>query len=155
MVALELTLVAVLIVLNGFFAMSEMAIVSSRRMRLAAMAEQGNHGARVALHLFDEPSRFPVGGADRITLVGTLAAAVSGATLAERLGGTLNEVPWIARAARRWPSSSWWSSPSPSCRSCSGNWCPKRIALAFPEIIASRVARPLNLIARRRGRWSC
>ncbi|MFO1237313.1 MAG: hemolysin family protein [Alphaproteobacteria bacterium] len=147
MVALELTLVAVLIVLNGFFAMSEMAIVSSRRMRLAAMAEQGNHGARVALHLFDEPSRFLSAVQIGITLVGTLAAAVSGATLAERLGGTLNEVPWIAPRGET-VAFVLVVIAITFLSVLFGELVPKRIALAFPEIIASRVARPLNLIAK-------
>ena len=147
MIALELLSVAVLIILNGFFAMSELAIVSSRRMRLVAMAEQGHPGAKVALQLFDEPSRFLSAVQIGITLVGTLAAAVSGATLAERLGGVLNRVSWIA----------------PSGETVAfvlvvvaitflsvifGELVPKRIALATPETIASWVARPLNLIAR-------
>jgi putative hemolysin len=146
MIALELTLVAVLIFFNGFFAMSEMAIVSSRRMRLASMAEQGNEGARVALKLFDEPSRFLSAVQIGITLVGTLAAAVSGATLADRLGGFLNAFPLIA----------------PQGETIAfflvvlaitflsvifGELVPKRVAMAYPEIIASRVARPLNFIA--------
>jgi putative hemolysin len=51
MLALQLATVAFLIVLNGFFAMAELAVVSARRPRLAAMAEQGNAGARAALRL--------------------------------------------------------------------------------------------------------
>lgn len=147
MIVLELILVAVLIVFNGFFAMSEMAIVSSRRLRLSSMAEQGNDGARVALQLFDEPSRFLSAVQIGITLVGTLAAAVSGATLAERLGGVLNEFAFIA----------------PNGETVAfvlvviaitflsvifGELVPKRIAMAYPETIASYVARPLNTIAR-------
>ncbi len=147
MIAIELILVAVLIVLNGFFAMSEMAIVSSRRLRLATMAENGSDGARVALKLFDEPSRFLSAVQIGITLVGTLAAAVSGATLAERFGRWLNEFAFI----------------NPRGETTAfilvvvaitflsvvfGELVPKRIALAYPETIASRVARPLNAIAR-------
>lgn len=147
MVAIELLAVAVLIVLNGFFAMSELAIVSSRRMRLLTMAENGNVGAKVALQLFDEPSRFLSAVQIGITLVGTLAAAVSGATLADRFGGVLNEISWIAP-----------NGPTVAfigvvvaitmLSVIFGELVPKRIALAAPERIASIVSRPLNFIAR-------
>lgn len=147
MIALELLLVAVLIVLNGFFAMSEMAIVSSRRMRLASMAEQGNKGARMALTLFDEPSRFLSSVQIGITLVGTLAAAVSGATLAERLGGVLNQYAWIAPNGET-AAFVLVVTAITFLSVIFGELVPKRIALAYPEIIASRVARPLNAIAR-------
>jgi putative hemolysin len=147
MIALELLLVTVLIVLNGFFAMSEMAIVSSRRMRLASMAEQGHAGARTALDLFDEPSRFLSAVQIGITLVGTLAAAVSGATLAERLGNVLNTYPLIA------PNGETFAfvivvALITVAQVIFGELVPKRIALANPEAIASRVAAPLNIIAR-------
>ncbi len=147
MIAFELISVAVLILLNGFFAMSELAIVSSRRLRLVSMADNGNSGAKVALELFDEPSRFLSAVQIGITLVGTLAAAVSGATLAERLGGVLNEIAWI----------------NPQGETVAfiavvmmitvlsvifGELVPKRIALSAPERIASYVARPLNMIAK-------
>jgi putative hemolysin len=147
MIAFELALVAVLIALNGFFAMSEMAIVSSRRLRLATMAEAGNEGAKVALKLFDEPSRFLSAVQVGITLVGVLAAAVSGATLAERLGHELDLIAWV----------------EPNGQTVAlvivvalitvlqvifGELVPKRIALAMPETIAASVARPLNWIAR-------
>ncbi|WAR45458.1 CNNM domain-containing protein [Methylomonas rapida] len=54
----ELGLILLLIALNGVFAMSEMAIVSSRKVRLQQMGERGNHGASKALELAEQPTRF-------------------------------------------------------------------------------------------------
>lgn len=147
MIAFELISVAVLILLNGFFAMSEMAIVSSRRLRLVSMAEQGNPGAKVALQLFDEPSRFLSAVQIGITLVGTLAAAVSGATLAERLGGSLNDVSWINPRGEE-TAFVLVVVAITFLQTIFGELVPKRIALANPEAIASVVSRPLNAIAR-------
>src|SRR5215204_5151849 len=89
MFALELGVVAFLIVLNGFFAMAELAVVSSRRPRLTAMAEAGSTGARAALKLLENQSRFLSSVQIGITLIGVLAGAFGGATLAERLAGYL------------------------------------------------------------------
>lgn len=147
MIALELSIVAVLIAFNGFFAMSEMAIVSSRRMRLAAMAESGSEGAKVALKLFDEPSRFLSAVQIGITLVGTAAAMVSGATLAERFGGQLNQVSWITPNGEVVAFGLVMAGMT-IASVILGELVPKRIALANPEAIASRVARPLNFLAR-------
>ena len=89
MLALELGVVACLIVLNGFFAMAELALVSSRRPRLAAMAENGIVGAKSALRLLDRPGPLPLSVQIGITLIGVLAGAFGGATLAEDLAGWL------------------------------------------------------------------
>ena len=98
---LELTIVAVLIALNGFFALSELAIVSSRKARLKVMAEAGRSGARAALALAEDPDRFLSTVQIGITLVGILAGAFSGAALAARLTEILADRP-----AADWPSRS-------------------------------------------------
>ena len=54
---MELLILVLLILLNGVFALSEMAIVSSRKPRLKAMADRGNGGAKTALRLLDDPSK--------------------------------------------------------------------------------------------------
>ena len=89
MLTLELGVVAFLIVLNGFFAMAELAVVSSRRPRLAAMAEAGSAGARAALGLLENQARFLSSVQIGITLIGVLTGAFGGATLAEDLAGQL------------------------------------------------------------------
>lgn len=83
----ELLIAALLIVLNGVFALSELAVVSARRARLKIMAEQRRSGARAALRLAEHPGRFLSTVQIGITLVGVLAGAFSGAALGARLGG--------------------------------------------------------------------
>ncbi|WP_149541507.1 CNNM domain-containing protein, partial [Siccirubricoccus phaeus] len=82
---LDLVVVLVLIVLNGVFALSELAVVSARRSRLRAMAEAGRPGASAALALAEEPGRFLSTVQIGITLVGILAGALSGSALGGRL----------------------------------------------------------------------
>jgi putative hemolysin len=86
---LELTIVAVLIALNGLFSLSELAIVSSRKPRLKTMAEAGRVGAKAALALAEEPGRFLSTVQIGITLVGILAGAFSGASIGGRLADIL------------------------------------------------------------------
>ncbi len=77
----EILTVVFLVALNGVFALSELAVVSSRRSKLKAMAKAGYKGARSALALADDPGRFLSTVQIGITLVGVLAGAFSGATL--------------------------------------------------------------------------
>lgn len=143
---LEIAIVFALVILNGFFAMSEMAVVSARRVRLQAMADKGHKGARVALELADDPSRFLSAVQIGITLIGILAGAFSGATLADALGDWLDSFPQIA--------------PHGDTMAIGitvlaitflslilGELVPKRLALAHPEAIAIRVSRPLAIVA--------
>ena len=93
MVSLELAAVLFLILLNGFFAMSELAVVSARKIRLQQMADEGSRGARTALALQEDPSRFLSTVQIGITLIGVINGAVGGATLAERLSPVLDAIP--------------------------------------------------------------
>jgi putative hemolysin len=85
----DTAIILALIVLNGFFAMSEMAIVSSRRPRLRGMATSGHRGARTALALAEDPGSFLSSVQIGITLVGIVNGAYSGATLAVPVGQRL------------------------------------------------------------------
>src|SRR5512137_2403952 len=76
--------------------MTEMAMVSSRKSRLRLLAEGGNDGARAALKLAEEPNRFLPSVQVGITLVGLLAGAFGGATLAREIAELL--APWPALA---------------------------------------------------------
>ncbi len=89
MLVWDILVIAVLIVLNGFFAMSELAVMSSRRARLEHMADEKVRGARTALQLLDDPTRLLSATQIGITLVGVFAGAYSGATLAEPLSTLL------------------------------------------------------------------
>lgn len=147
MLYLEILVVLLLILTNGLLAMSELAIVSSRRSRLERMARLGNSGARTALLLIDDPSRFLSTVQIGITLVGILAGAVSGATFADKLGDWFETFPSIP--------------PHGDTIAIGlvvvvityislivGELVPKRIALANPERIASLVAKWMKLLSR-------
>jgi putative hemolysin len=76
-VAFQIAVIVLLILLNGFFAMSETALVSSRKARLRQRAEEGDRGARTALELADSPNRFLSTGQIGISLIGVLWLAPS------------------------------------------------------------------------------
>lgn len=91
MFAWEIVIVLLLIVLNGFFAMSELAVVSARRARLQVLEQDGVGGARAALHLSEAPGRFLSTVQIGITLIGIFAGAYGGATIAGALAVWLDE----------------------------------------------------------------
>ena len=92
----ELVIVLLLIVLNGFFAMSELAIVSARRVRLQVQADEGDKSAALAIRLAEEPTRFLSTVQVGITLFGTFAAVFGGAGVTEQLQVILERVPALA-----------------------------------------------------------
>src|SRR5689334_5214879 len=92
MIWVELSLVAVLVLLNGLLAMSELAVVSSRVPRLKSMAERSVPGARAALELAMDPGRFLSSVQVGITLVGIVAGAFSGASLGTRMARWLTDL---------------------------------------------------------------
>src|SRR5215208_7072652 len=95
----EVVLILLLIVANGVFAAAEIAVVSARKGRLEQEAELGRHGARVALELGDNPNHFLSTVQVGITLIGTLAAAFGGASIAEVLAESLRTIPILAAYA--------------------------------------------------------
>jgi len=147
MVAVEITLVLALIVLNGFFAMSELAIVSARRARLQQRADAGSHGAQVALELSDDPTRFLSTVQIGITLIGILAGAYSGATIAAIIAARLTGYGTSERVAQ--PVALAVVVLTLTYLSLViGELVPKRFALVHADAIASRVAPTINLFAR-------
>jgi hypothetical protein len=82
---IELALIGLLILLNGFFAATEIAVVSARRSRLQAMVEQGNRKAEAAVRLKADMDRFLATVQIGVTVVSTLASAVGGVAGIERL----------------------------------------------------------------------
>src|SRR3712207_9431958 len=95
-IALQIAVIVLLTLLNGFFAMSETALVSSRKARLRQRAEEGYRGANAALELADSPNRFLSTVQIGISLIGVLAGAFGGGTLAETLAHGLRAVPALA-----------------------------------------------------------
>src|SRR5262245_37710111 len=89
MIYAELAIVIALILLNGVLAMAELAVVSSRRVRLQALVDRNVSGARRALALASDPGRFLSTVQIGITLIGVVSGAFSGATLGLRVGDWL------------------------------------------------------------------
>src|SRR5215207_4488518 len=94
-IALELALIVFLLIINGIFSMSEMAVVSARKTRLQHRAEEGDAGARAALDLAAHPTNFLSTVQFGITLVGVLAGAFGGAGIAEALAAQFEGVSWL------------------------------------------------------------
>lgn len=92
-------IVFLLIVLNGFFSMSELAVVSARRARLQQMEQAGSRGARRALKLIEDPTGFLSTVQVGITLVGIFAGAYGGSVFAEPLGRVLAPLPGVGAYA--------------------------------------------------------
>lgn len=143
----EVLIIIFLICLNAFFALSEMAIVSSSKPLLRQYAKQGKKSAEAALNLAENPGRFFSTVQVGITLVGTLAGAYGGATIAEKLQYRFNEIPLI----------------SPHGETVAvilvvaiityfsvvvGELVPKQLALNNSERFAMLVAKPMSMLSR-------
>ena len=135
-----------LILLNGLFAMSEIAVVGSRRARLAQMADSGRSGAAHALALSSEPTRFLSTVQLGITTVGILSGAVGEATIADRLRLMFEQVPALAPHADGL-SLTVMVVGLTYVSVLVGELIPKRLALTRPEIIASLIARPMHVLS--------
>jgi putative hemolysin len=144
---LEFAVAVCLILLNGVFSLSELAVVSARRARLKGMADSGRRGAATALALAEDPGRFLSTVQIGITLVGILAGAVSGAALGglltaflqaqgvpERTAGPLGYVVVIAGITY--------------LSVVIGELVPKSLALRNPEAIACAVAPLMSVVSK-------
>ncbi|WP_292037391.1 MULTISPECIES: hemolysin family protein [unclassified Brevundimonas] len=147
MLTIAIVVVLLLVVLNGLFAMTELAVVSSRKSKLQSRAERGDRGARAALKLSEEPTQFLSAVQVGITLIGILAGAYGQATIAGELDRIL-EVSFPALA----PYSQFASTALvvvliTYVSLIVGELVPKRLALIFPETIASKMAAPISTMA--------
>ena len=95
-IAIEILIVVLLILVNGLFAMAEIAVVSARKTRLQQQAQEGDKKAQAALELANAPNQFLATIQIGITLVGIVAGAFGGATIAEELAKVLQQVPVLA-----------------------------------------------------------
>lgn len=145
-IRLEVAIVVGLILLNGFFALAEMAIVASRRVRLQQLAEAGSTGAARALALSEDPGRFLSSVQVGITLIGVLSGAFGGSTLGARLGSVLIELGWFGTYG---DDLAFFTVVLviTALSVVIGELVPKRFALANPERLAVRVARPLDIFS--------
>jgi len=145
-VIFELLVLLLLILANGVFAMSEMSVISARKPRLLDLAERGDRRARAALDLANSPNRFLATVQIGITLIGILAGAFGGATLAQSLSEGLDRVPALAQ----------YSQPlaftlvvmmTAYLSLILGELVPKRLALNNPEAIAIKIAAPMRWLS--------
>ena len=143
---MEILLILFLTLLNALFAMSELAMSTARKVRLAAMAESGDKGAAAAIKLADEPTRM-------------LSTVQVGITSIGLLNGIVGEAAFAAGVATQLQS---WGAPEAVARPIAtfsvvvvlayitlifGEMVPKRIGLLYPEVVARWVARPMNFLA--------
>jgi len=145
-ILLEISLILVLLMANGVFAMTEIAIVSSRKGLLQTMADKGNQGARRALALSDSPNRFLSTVQIGITLVGIVAGAIGSGRIAERLADVLVRVPGVDRFANQ-ISFFIVIVVITYLSLVIGELVPKRIAMRFPERIASAMSGPISALS--------
>jgi len=142
---IQVAVIVVLTVLNGFFAASEIAVVSSRRGRLQQRAENGNRGARIALELAEEPSRFLATVQVGITLISTIAAAFGGNVLSELLAQALT--PVVGAGLAQPIAFSLVVLLLTYLSLIIGELVPKRLALQGAENVAATVAPVMRLIS--------
>lgn len=138
--------IALLIVLNGLFAMSELAIMTARKPRLAAAAKRGNRSAEAALDLARDPSRFLSTVQIGITLIGILAGAFGEKSLSAPLESLFGRVPLIAPYADTFALATVVIAIT-YFSLVVGELIPKRLAIAFPEAMAMFLARPISALS--------
>ena len=143
----EIVIIFLLILANGVFAMSEMAVITARKSRLQDWVSKGNHRAKVALELAMAPNRFLSAVQVGITLVGILAGAFAGRSVAQWLAAHIVDFPVIGAYHQQIGLGTvvliitYFSLVF-------GELVPKRLALRHPEAIATFVALPLRLFTR-------
>jgi putative hemolysin len=143
----EILIVVCLTILNGVLAMSELAVVSSRTIRLKMMADQGNKSAAMAMRLAENPGRFLSTVQIGITLVGVLSGAFSGATLGARLAGWLQE-QGLSPALSDGLGVGTVVVAITYLSLIVGELVPKQIALRAPENVAARVAPAMVVLSK-------
>jgi putative hemolysin len=142
----EAAVILGLIILNGLFASAELALVSARRARLKALAEQGHRGAKAALALLEHPTRLLSSVQIGITLVGILTGVYSGAAYSEQLSAWISQWPALVPYAKELAYSAivvvmtYFSLVI-------GELVPKRMAMAHADRWAMFVAVPMQLLA--------
>jgi putative hemolysin len=146
-VTTEMLIILVLILANGMLAMSEIAIVTARKVRLQQLVEKGNTRAAVAIELANTPGRFLSTVQIGITTIGILAGVYGGATIAASLETRLGEFTALAAFAR--PISMGVVVVVVAYLTVIiGELVPKKVALSNPEKIASLVAPTMHLLSR-------
>ncbi|KAB2330707.1 hemolysin family protein [Bacillus mesophilum] len=141
-IGISILIILILIVANGLFAMTEIAIVTSKKTRLERMRDEGNNKAAYALKLAEDPNQLLSTIQIGITLIGVITGAFGGATIAGQLSVYVEQIEFLA------PYSYQLSfiivvGISTYLSLIIGELVPKRIGLGNPEKVASAVAKPM------------
>ena len=145
---MEFLLISISILVTAVFAMAEIALVSSNRRRLIQAAEKGSRGARMALELLNEPTRFLSTIETGITFAGVVGSIYAGAPLAEKLEPWLAAADWsFLRDNADFLAEGVVSLAVGSATIVLGSLVPKRLALAHPEPLAILLALPTRGVA--------
>ena len=143
---MDILLIALLTLLNGAFAMSELALTASRKVRLFNMAEAGDKGAQAALALLDNPTRFLSSVQVGITSIGMLNAIVGEAAFSAGVGAWLHGLGLSERASA-FTATGIVVTAITFITIVFGELVPKRIGQLYPEAVARLVARPMTWVA--------
>ena len=143
----EILIILILVFANGIFAMTEIAIVSSRKARLEKHAADGSDGAKAALELANDPTPLLSTVQVGITLIGIFTGAYGGATIAQALVVYLRPLPVVGPYAAS-VSMALVVTAITYVSLIIGELVPKRIALNNPEPIAIVIARPMRFLSK-------
>jgi putative hemolysin len=146
-IGLEAVVILILVIANGLFAMSEIAVVTARRSNLQHKAEAGNKSARLALELSQNPDQFLSTVQVGITIIGTLAGAFGGLTIAEQLAVYISRFPRLEAYAEEIAFAAVVTAIS-YLSLIIGELVPKRIALTSPERFAIALAPLMKRISK-------
>jgi putative hemolysin len=145
-ILVQILIILLLILLNGFFAMAEMALISARAARLEPLAEDGDKAACTVLELAKNPKRMLSTVQVGITLIGILNGAFGGVTLGDEVAGLLARVPWLERYSVEL-GLLLVVVPITYLSLVVGELIPKQVALQEPEKLARFTARPMKALA--------
>jgi putative hemolysin len=146
-IALEIVVILLLVLTNAVFACSEIAVVSARKSRLQQRAARGDRRFTRALELANDPNRFLSTVQVGITLVGVLAGAFGGATLARQLSAWFSGIDTLSRYAPVLGLGVVVAGIT-FVTLVIGELVPKRLALAHPERISAAIAGPMHTLSR-------
>lgn len=146
-IIVQIAIILLLILANGAFAMSEIAVLSANKNRLKQAAEDGDVRARVALDLAEAPNRFLSTVQIGITLIGVLNGAISGATIGAELGSVLARIPLLEPYAEALGVGAVVVLIT-YFTLLLGELAPKRLALNNPTRVALTIARPMHALSR-------
>ena len=148
-VSIEIIIILLLILANGFFALSEIALVAARKSKIRQLAKKGNKKAQIAQKLQEDPNRFLATVQIGITLVGTLAGVIGGARIVDFLTPLITKVAlqWVQRSAEEIAIGIVVITIS-YLSLVIGELFPKYIAILHSEKVALRVAGPVNFISK-------